>query len=217
MSIDVRRRVRQVALGVPALAAVAVLPFIGVGSAHAVSADLRADLQPVVVNNVAGSGTAYVSVRGTNLYVSMSASGLLADAPHAAHIHFGAEARHECPNAADNTDSDPSRLSTSEGAPAYGPVVVSLTKTGDTSPASTLAIDRYDTAPAGNLTYQRGHIKVSQRVARAVSAGEAVIVIHGVDENHDGSYDGAAASDLDPSLPAEATDPALCGVITPQP
>ena len=67
MSIEVRRRVRQVALGVPALAAVAVLPFIGIGSAHAVSADLRADLQPVVVNNVAGSGTAYVSVRGTNL------------------------------------------------------------------------------------------------------------------------------------------------------
>ena len=216
MSTDLRRRVRRAALTVPTLAAVAVLPFIGVGSAHAVSADLRADLRPVVVNNVPGFGTASVSVRGTNLYVTMTASGLLADAPHAAHIHFGAEARHECPSAADNTDGDPTRLSTSEGAPAYGPVVVSLTKTGDTSPASTLAVDRYDTAPGGNLTYERGHIKVSQQVARAVSAGEAVIVIHGVDENHDGTYDGTAVSDLDPNLPAEATDPALCGVIAPQ-
>jgi hypothetical protein len=216
MSNAVRRRLRQVAVGVPTLAAAAVLPFLGAGSAHAVSADLSANLQPVVVNNVPGSGTAHVSVRGVNLYVSMNASGLLADAPHAAHIHFGAQARHECPSVSDNTDSDLFRLSTSEGAPAYGPVVVSLTKTGDTSPASTLAVDRYDTAPGGNLIYERGHIKVSQRVARAISAGQAVIVIHGVDENHDGTYDGTAASDLDPSLPAEATDPALCGVITPQ-
>ena len=53
-------------------------------------------------------------------------------------------------------------------------------------------------------------------MARAIAAGEAVIVIHGVDENHDGTYDGSAVSDLDPILPAGATDPALCGVITPQ-
>jgi hypothetical protein len=26
-------------------------------------------------------------------------------------------------------------------------------------------------------------------------------------------FDGAGASELDPSLPAEATDPALCGVL----
>src|SRR6476659_1716266 len=137
------RRLQQVAVAVPALTAAAALSFLAGGSAHAVSADLTANLQPVVVNNVPGSGTAQVSVRGVNLYVSMAASGLLADAPHAAHIHFGAQARHECPSVSDNTDSDAFRLSTSEGAPAYGPVVVSLTKTGDTSPASTLATDRY--------------------------------------------------------------------------
>jgi len=201
-------------LAVLGCAVAAAVPFLGSGGANAASGDLTADLQPVVVNKVPGSGTAHVAVRGTKVYVSMAATGLLADAPHAAHIHFGATARHECPSATDNTDADPTRLSTSEGGPAYGPVVVSLTKTGDTSPASTLAIDRYDTAPGGNLSYQRGHIKVSQPVARAIAAGQAVIVIHGVDENNDGTYDGAATSDLDPSLPAEATDPALCGVIS---
>ena len=71
-------------------------------------------------------------------------------------------------------------------------------------------------APRGTLTYERGRIKVTQTLAKAISSGEAVIVIHGVDHNHNGSYDGATASDLDPSLPTEATDPALCGVITPQ-
>ena len=39
-------------------------------------------------------------------------------------------------------------------------------------------------------------------------------MIHGVDYNDNGEYDGDAKSDLDDSLPAEATDPATCGVLT---
>ena len=38
-------------------------------------------------------------------------------------------------------------------------------------------------------------------------------MIHGVDHNHDGKYSGDTKSDLDPSLPTEATDPALCGAL----
>ena len=189
------------------------LSVVAATTATANSADLTASLQPVALNGVDGSGTALVTVRGTRIDIAMAASGLLADAPHAAHIHFGADARHECPGASDDLDAS-GTLNTSEGGPAYGPVAVSLTKTGDTSPASALAIDRFDTAPRGNLTYERGQIKVSQDVAKAVTRGEAVIVIHGVDHNHSGAYDGATASDLDPSLPTEATDPALCGVIS---
>lgn len=127
-------------------------------------------------------------------------------------IHFGADARHECPAAADDTKKD-GHLTTTEGGPAYGPVVVSLTKTGDTSPSSALAVDRFDTAPGGNLSYQRGDITVAPELATAILAGQAVVVIHGVDYNGDGKYDGTAMSDLDPKLPAEATDPALCGVL----
>ena len=200
-------------VGLAALAGLAlVAPAVLTTSAQANAGDLVAHLRPVALNGVDGSGTAWVSVHGRNLQVSMAASGLLADAPHAAHIHFGATARHECPMATDDTDGS-GTLTTSEGGPAYGPVVVSLTKTGDTSPASALAIDRFDTAPGGTLTYERGHIKVSRSVAKAITEGQAVVVIHGVDHNHDGTYDGSTPSDLDPSLPTEATDPALCGAV----
>lgn len=95
-------------------------------------------------------------------------------------------------------------------------MVVSLTKTGDTSPASALAVDRFDTAPRGRTSYERGEIQVSDAVAEAITSGRAVVVVHGVDDG-DGVYDGAAASDLDPSLPAEATDPAICGVLQARP
>ena len=200
-------------LGLAALLGTTLLvPAVVTSSAEANAGDLVAHLRPVALNGVDGGGSAWVSVRGTRIEVTMAASGLLADAPHAAHIHFGAAARHECPVASDDTDGS-GTLNTSEGGPAYGPVVVSLTKSGDTSPASALAVDRFDTAPGGNLSYQRGQIKVSQSVAKAITEGQAVIVIHGVDHNGDGAYDGATPSDLDPSLPTEATDPALCGAV----
>src|SRR6478672_459385 len=195
-----------------AVGAAALLP-IGMGAAFASDGSVNANLRPVALNGVPGSGTAMVSVRGTTITVTMAASGLLANAPHAAHIHFGADARHECPVATDDTNKD-GHLNTTEGGPAYGPVVVSLTKTGDTSPASVLAVDRFDTAPGGKLSYERGSINVSTAVAQAIVDGKAVVVIHGVDHNHDGKYDGTTKSDLNPALPTEATDPALCGALS---
>jgi hypothetical protein len=173
---------------------------------------VNANLAPVAGNGVNGSGTAMVQVTGNTITVTMAAMGLLPDNPHAAHIHFGADARHECPSISEDTNKD-GHLTTTEGAPAYGPIVVSLTKTGDTSPASGLAVDRFDTAKGGKISYERGSIQVSSEVADAISKGQSVVVIHGVDYNHDGKYSGDAKSDLDPSLPTEATDPALCGAL----
>ena len=185
---------------------------LGAGPALASGSSVNANLMPIPGSGVRGSGTAMVAVSGTTITVTMAATGLLPNQPHAAHIHFGADARHECPVIGDDTNKD-GHLTTSEGAPAYGPVVVSLTKTGDTSPASTLAIDRFDTAQGGTLSYERGSIKVSPAVATAITAGKAVVVIHGVDYNKDGKYSGSVKSDLDPALPTEATDPALCGAL----
>ena len=199
-------------LAVAAIGSTAVLPFLGMGVAHADTGNTMATLRPVALNGVPASGTAMVTVNGTRIDVTMAATGLLPDNPHAAHIHFGADARHECPVAADDANHD-GHLNTTDGGPAYGPIVVSLTKTGDTSPASALAVDRFDTAPGGKLTYERGSITVSADVAQAITAGKADVVIHGVDYNHDGKYDGDTKSDLDPSLPTEATDPAVCGVL----
>ena len=152
-----------------------------------------------------------VDVDGTTVAFDVAAQGLLAGSPHAAHIHFGAQARHECPTASEDTDGN-GHLNTSEGAPAYGPVAVSLTTEGDTSPESVLAVDRYATGP--DIDYSRSDVQVSEELANAIVAGQGVAVVHGVDYNGNGMYDGdAGMSDLDPSLPAEATDPAICGVL----
>jgi hypothetical protein len=204
--------VRTQALAGMACGAAALLAF-GAGPALAASGSVHANLESIEGSEVDGSGTAMVQVDGRQITVTMAAMGLLADNPHAAHIHFGADARHECPDLGDDENGN-GRLNTSEGAPAYGPVVVSLTKTGDTSPDSTLAIDRFDTAKGGEISYERGSIKVSTEVANAIADGEAVVVVHGVDHNDNGKYDGKEKSDLDPKLPAEATDPALCGALT---
>lgn len=187
------------------------LPFVGVGTAWA-DGSASANLSPVALNGSQGSGTAMVTVKGNTIDFTLAASGL-ADGPHAAHIHFGASARHECPTASDNTDKpDDQRLSTTEGGPAYGAIVVSLTKTGDTSPASGLAVARFGSGTS--VQYMRGGVTVTPGVAKAVEAGQAVVVVHGV------KYTGARASiksDLMPSLPASATDPAICGVLASAP
>ncbi|WP_323095346.1 hypothetical protein [Intrasporangium sp. YIM S08009] len=204
-------RTRTTRIAGASLAAAAAMA-LSVGPAFAADGWVSANLRPVPGSEVSGSGTAQVTVTGNTIKVEMAASGLLPDQPHAAHIHFAAAARHECPSIKDDTNGD-GTINTTEGGPAYGDIVVSLTKTGDTSPKSGLAVDRFSTAPGGNISYERGSIKVSDGVAEAITKGQSVVVIHGVDHNHDGKYSGKTKSDLDPKLPTEATDPALCGAL----
>ncbi len=163
------------------------------------------------LNDSGVRGHSHVRVRGSELDVKLQARGLVADAPHAFHIHHGEQARHECPTIADDSNRD-GKLSTVEGAPAYGPVAVSLTLFGDTSAASVLAIDRFSTAPKGKIHYKRHGIMVSSDLAGDIRDEESVVVVHGVDYNGNGVYDAAAGmSELNPKLPREATDPAACG------
>lgn len=164
------------------------------------------------LNNSGVTGTASAEVTHNQLHVVYEASGALPNAVHAVHIHFGKTAAHECPTQA--ADGGDGQLTTGEGLPFYGPVAVSLTNTGDTSPASVLALDRYSDAPDGTLSYDRSGIKTKGSVAKAIADGQGVVVIHGVDYNDTDAYDfDAGTSDLDPSLPAEATDLAACGVL----
>ncbi len=196
--------------------ATAASPFLALGSAVAADGDTMANLQPVALSGVEASGTAMVQVSGTRITVTLAATGLLPDNPHAAHIHFSDDALHECPVAGDDTDGS-GTVNTTEGDPAYGAVQVSLTTTGDTSADSVVAVDRFDTAPGGDISYERGSIDVAPEIATAIAAGESVVVVHGVDYNDTGKYDGKTKSDLDPKLPTEATDPALCGVLSAAP
>ena len=204
-----------IVLGSLALAATTASATSGDGGYGTKGKTVRAELDPL--NNSGVTGAARVTVKGKQLRVKYHAAGLLAGMPHAAHIHYGAQAAHECPTVADDTNHD-HRLNVAEGLPQYGPIAVSLTTRGDTSPASALAIDRFSTAPHGRINYLR-YTSTSRDVARAIARGEGVVVIHGLDYNHNGRYDlqGAGASELDPSgkTPAEATDPAACGVLLP--
>ena len=163
------------------------------------------------LNNSGVAGSAEATVSGRNVVVDVDARKLLKGMPHAQHIHFGATARHECPSAADAGADN--QLTTVDGLPAYGPVRVSLTTRGNTGAKSVLAVTRYPAAPNGTISYNR-QVRTSRGVAAAIGRGEAIYVLHGVDYNGNGKYDFSnGKSDLDPSLPAEATDPAACTVL----
>lgn len=183
------------------------------GAAHAVddAATLQASLGPL--NGSGASGSATVVVTGNTATVSIDSTGMVADVPHAQHFHIGGT--NTCPTEAAD-DNDDGRISTPEGQPSYGPINVSLTTEGDTSPDSALAVDRMPIAGSdGDVSYHRT-LDVSDDVAADLRAGKAVIVQHGVDYNDNGEYDGAE-SPVDPSLPAEATNPATCGELNPVP
>ncbi|MBW1600981.1 hypothetical protein JJV70_02445 [Streptomyces sp. JJ66] len=172
------------------------------------SVHLQAHLKPVPFSKVKGSGTAMVTLKGNHATVKVKANGLLREAPHAQHFHIAAKG--QCPPAsAARTVNGRKSIFTTDGAPFYGPIGTSLTTTGDTSPDSGLAIDRF---PVGSTIDYHRTIKVSDAAAKSLREGTAVVVVHGIDVNGNGKYDDVLGpSDLDKSLPAEATNPALCG------
>ena len=209
-------RSRQALGGVALIACTALAGTLAPGMANATgthSGGGEETARLIALNNSGAFGQAIVGSHRRMLDVEVRAHGLAPDLPHAQHIHYGEQARNECPTAADDSNGD-FRLTTAEGVPAYGPVAVSLTTRGDTSPDSVLAVKRYPTAPRGHVHYERT-IKTTGEVARAIRRGEGVVVIHGVDYNGNGEYDfdSAGPSELNGDLPAEATDPALCGVL----
>jgi len=210
---------KRAAVAAPALSLAAMLALAS--PAAAADGSAQGDLAPVPVNGVEGSGEGMLTVEGTTLSFTLAAQGLLADAPHAAHIHYAEESMNTCPTADAATTAEAlegetnpdEHLTTTEGAPFYGGIVVSLTTSGDTSPDSGLAVDRFATGP--DIEYMRGDVEVSEEVAADILSGETVVVVHGVDYDSDGAYSMGerGVSDLDPALPGEATDPALCGVM----
>ena len=172
----------------------------------------QADLAPL--NNSGASGTANLALEGDQLTTDIASEGLAPGLPHAQHIHGLEQAMSECPTILNDQNGD-NLVNTTEGEPSYGPILTSLTTEGDTSPESALAVDRFPVANEdGTLTYDRT-FGVPANVADRLE--DFAIVQHGVDLNGNGVYDEEAAgpSDLDPSLPQEATIPANCGVIVP--
>jgi hypothetical protein len=170
----------------------------------------QADLAPL--NNSGASGTANLALEGDQLTTDIASEGLAPGLPHAQHIHGLEQAMSECPTILNDQNGD-NLVNTTEGEPSYGPILTSLTTEGDTSPESALAVDRFPVANEdGTLTYDRT-FGVPANVADRLE--EFAIVQHGVDLKGVYDEDAAGPSDLDPSLPQEATIPANCGVIVP--
>ncbi|MGA2925663.1 MAG: protein kinase [Solirubrobacteraceae bacterium] len=209
-----RWRWPALALLVALAAVLVVIVATSGGSSPGRALLLEAILRPVPDNHVTGSGTAGVRLQGNRITVTLDATGLLNGAPHQMHIHAFGEG--VCPPAsAGHLYNGHLAISTTDGLKYYGPTVTALTLTGDTSPASMLAFSRYPST--GTIHYQRT-ITISQAVANAIRAGNAVVVVHGIDYNGNGGYDDVLnRSELDGAVPQEETAPALCGsVVNPQ-
>ncbi|TQN43621.1 hypothetical protein FHU33_3077 [Blastococcus colisei] len=196
------------ALPTVALAA-AAFPLLTMTAASAATGSYQADLG--TLNDSGVTGTGMVTFEGDQATVTVEANGVLAGSPHAQHFHIGAQG--VCPPASADSDGD-GIISTAEGQPFYGMIGTSLTTEGDTGPDSGLAVDRFPTPDGESYTYERT-FSVTQDAQAAFEAGTAVLVVHGIDVNGNGSYDAEAGqSSLDPSLPLEATAPAACGAFS---
>ncbi|TFD69724.1 hypothetical protein [Cryobacterium ruanii] len=225
----------KLVLGLSAAAVIAVSLGAAPASAHvpkSVRGNVVLTANLTELNDSGASGRAFAVVRGETIRaIGIRARGLTPDAPHAQHIHYGEQAMNECPTLALDSNGD-GRLNTVEGVPAYGPVVVSLNTSGDTSPASFLDVSRFPVSKNGSYSYLRTNIRFTDvagtgypgaeglgtaaQIAEAIRDGEGVVVIHGNDYDGNGTYnlsDPEGASELDPTLPAEATDPVACGVL----
>jgi hypothetical protein len=162
-----------------------------------------AAVRPVPTNRVNATGHATVQLHGNVATVTVDTNGLL-EAAHLMHIHGGTG---NCPPASAAVVYHGHRfISASVGDNYYGPVVTSLTQSGDTSPASHLTSSLFP--QVGNIRYERT-LTLGPGVARQIRNGLAVIVVHGID------YDGGKAYDSYLGTGVEASAPALCGPLFP--
>jgi len=170
-----------------------------------------ATLAPVPTNNVKGSGSATVQLKGNSATVTVNTVGLL-NAQHAMHIHAGG--LRKCPpSSAAQQHGGHLAISTTDGIKFYGHALTALTTAGDTSKASILAFARFPNV--GKIVYKRTFV-VPAATAAAIRESKAVVIIHGIDYNNNGIYDGVLdKSDLNPRLQGEVTAPGLCGQLLP--
>ncbi len=114
-----------------------------------------------------------------------------------------------CPGAERRDDLvDDGLIETAEGLADYGAILVSFTTSGDTSPASGLALDRMPVAKQNGLLKYKRTVNVPTGIASRLD--ELHIVVHGADLDGDGTYGGRTTA-LGAALEAEL--PVACGEI----
>jgi hypothetical protein len=187
------------------------------------AADTTVTAQLSESNNSGVSGTARLTATDDGeLRVVIHARGLVPGAPHAQHIHGSTTGGHfMCPTMEADTDGD-GLLTNEEASGEYGEVFLSLTTSGDASASSGLAIDRMPVADeSGRIDYDRTLRADELPDGLLDQITHVHVVQHGIDVNGNGQYDldGAGVSTFAQNLgmadvPAEATNPASCGVVT---
>ncbi len=168
------------------------------------------------LNNSGDNGYTTVAVNGNQATFKIYTTGTSPNLPHAQHLHFDPDATMPgfCPDISADTNND-NIISALEGVPSYGNVQISLTTTGDTGPASGLAVERFPVSnDTGEVTYER--TVTLPDIITADNIADGVIVQHGISELFDNPavYDGEKRSSLDATLPLEASVPASCGALT---
>lgn len=194
--------------GLMALAAGAGLAAYGTADRAQAQEATTYTAQIEALNDSGVTGSASVTIDGEELMVEIRASGLSSELTHAQHIRVGGDGM--CP--ADDADTDGDNLITTEEAESFfGDIRVSLTTDGDTDAESALEMNRFPEATDdGTLEYSRTFDLPEGFTAADIDG--AVIVIHGIDIDESGEYDGDAST-LDQDLTLEETIPAACGVL----
>ena len=166
---------------------------------------------PAVDGGSEASGRAKLTLLGDSLGVKLKGRGLSPGLPHAIHIHGKDHPEvASCPGAGRRAGGvSDGLIETVDGLADYGPILVSFTTSGGTTPADGLALGRMPVAKDnGKVTYRRT-VDVPAEVARHLD--EKHIVVHGHDIDGDGSYDPGPITAL--GAPLEAELPVACGEI----
>jgi hypothetical protein len=186
--------------------------FLAMPSAASAAGSSSYQAQLNALNHSAGSGSVMISLNGSQATITEHFAGLAASFsgkpyPHVQHIHIGAMGT--CPTTAADKNND-GVISTTEGGPSYGAIGTTLSTSGDTSPAAgtTLTV-----APSGASTDYSRTITLDSKTLASLTAGTAVVVVHGLDPATLSKTAQGEKSDLVPSLPLAATSPALCGTL----
>jgi hypothetical protein len=210
-------RLSRLLVAIPAAAAVLLL------APTAAFADESVQVKLLELNRSGASGSATLTaLNNGDLKVSIRSTGLVPNSPHAQHLHGSTDGMDfHCPDMSADKNGN-GYVSTEEGMPVYGDIFVSLTTKGDDSKASGLAVDRMPMSDAkGNLSYDRVLPAASLPAGTIAHLKDLHIVQHGLDANNNGKYDlaGLGESTLAKSagldgIPEEATEPALCGMVS---
>ncbi|MEZ5228499.1 MAG: hypothetical protein R2710_18050 [Acidimicrobiales bacterium] len=140
---------------------------------------------------------------GNEVTVAMNVSGASADLPHPQHVHGKLGVSNVCPPASADTDND-GFVSVAEGVPFYGTIQNTLSTGPDFSAGAGLT-GPFPTADAdGNYSYLET-FTITPEQAR--DFGNLHFVIHGIDIDGSGAYDGEKRSSLTDELPSRSPFP----------